>query len=248
MSQVEMASYAHLFGFVEEFIAPLMARRSGDFAIVNREGFDALSQFVSEEIKHMNLFRRVRERADENLGIQCRLLDNSQEVAQFVHSKSDAAILLLTACIEWFTQAHYLESIRDHNDLDPLCKRIFRYHWAEEAGHARIDHLETIREFAGLSQAGKNQAAEELVELVLAVDGLLATQSSRDIENFTALTGVRPEGEERKALAAAVHRAKRHTFIVSGVTHPEFQRLFTEVFDEAQQKKVVDGLAPVLQD
>jgi len=48
LSHVEMGSYAHLFGFVEEFIAPKMLALARDFEIDRREAFDALTNFAAE--------------------------------------------------------------------------------------------------------------------------------------------------------------------------------------------------------
>ena len=55
-----MGAYAHLFGYVEEFIAPTMVTLARDFAIDNRPAFDALTNFAAEEVKHMHLFRELR--------------------------------------------------------------------------------------------------------------------------------------------------------------------------------------------
>ena len=62
LTQVEMASYAHLFGYVEEFVAPKVIELAQDFAIDGREAFDALTNFAAEEVKHMTMFRRLRDR------------------------------------------------------------------------------------------------------------------------------------------------------------------------------------------
>jgi hypothetical protein len=43
LTQVEMAAYAHLFGYVEEFIAPKVTELAQDFAVEQREAFDALA-------------------------------------------------------------------------------------------------------------------------------------------------------------------------------------------------------------
>ena len=53
LSHVEMGAYAHLFGFVEEFIAPKMERLALDFEVDTRDAFDALANFASEEVKHI---------------------------------------------------------------------------------------------------------------------------------------------------------------------------------------------------
>jgi len=117
LNHVEMGAYAHLFGFVEEFIAPRMVGLARDFALDDREAFDALTNFAAEEVKHMNLFKQIRDRIDGKMGFPLELLGGQQETARFVLSKSRGAVLLLTACIEWFTQRHYLECFEGAEDL-----------------------------------------------------------------------------------------------------------------------------------
>jgi hypothetical protein len=63
-----MGAYAHLFGFVEEFIAPKMVALARDFEIEKREAFDALTNFAAEEVKHMNLFRGTHPNFQELFG------------------------------------------------------------------------------------------------------------------------------------------------------------------------------------
>lgn len=55
LTQVELASYAHLFGYVEAFIAPKVNVLAADFALCDLPAFEALSNFTAEEVKHMNL-------------------------------------------------------------------------------------------------------------------------------------------------------------------------------------------------
>lgn len=76
LTQVEMAAYAHIFAYVEEFIAPKVSALARDFEIEQRAAFDALTNFAAEEVKHMNLFRRLRERVDLELGFETKLLGN----------------------------------------------------------------------------------------------------------------------------------------------------------------------------
>lgn len=247
LTQVEMASYAHLFGYVEEFIAPKVIELSRDFAVDRREIFDALANFAAEEVKHMNLFRRVRERVDGTLGFETRLLGDQAATARYVLSKSTGAVLLLTACIEWFTQLHYAEAFHEDEQLDPLTKKIFRAHWLEESQHAQMDHLETLRAFEGMDEAGRERAIDELIELVGAVDGLLRKQVGYDVENLSRELGRDFTAEEREDLEQGLLRAKRWTFIESGVTHPRFQELFAAVTTPAQQAKVGEALAGLLE-
>jgi hypothetical protein len=246
LTHVEMGSYAHLFGFVEEFIAPKMLALARDFEIDQREAFDALTNFAAEEVKHMTLFREVRGLVDGALGFSLALLPGAPEVARVVLSKHTGAVLLLTAAIEWFTQLHYLSCFEGDETLDPFTKHIFKSHWLEESQHARMDHLETLRAFRTMGEAEKDQAIDDLIELVGAVDGLLQTQARLDVDNLQACLWRRLEMAERQEIEAAVLAAKRYTFIESGVTHPNFLELFGMVTTPAQQHKVQQALGALL--
>ena len=247
LNHVEMGAYAHLFGYVEEFIAPRMIELARDFVLDNREAFDALTNFAAEEVKHMNLFREVRARIDEAVGLPLALLPGEKDVARAVLSKQTGAMLLLTAAIEWFTQLHYLSSFKDDDTLDPFTRHIFKSHWLEESQHARMDDLETRRAFAKISDRDRQAAVEDLVELVGAVDGLLQHQSRLDIENFERYRGRALGASERNDVYTRVLEAKRYTFIESGVTHPNFQELFGAVTTPAQQAQVQKALGELLQ-
>ena len=167
-------------------------------------------------------------------------------MAHFVLSKNVGAVLLLTSAIEWFTQLRYLSGFKDAGALDPFTKRIFKFHWLEESQHARMDHLETVRAFGKMDDAEKDTAIDDLIELVVAVDGLLQKQTDFDVRNFAKYTGRALTHEETQTLHASVLKAKRYTFIESGVTHPNFQALFGEVTTPAQQEKVQTALGTVL--
>jgi P-aminobenzoate N-oxygenase AurF len=246
LTHVEMGAYAHLFGFVEEFIAPKMVALARDFEIDKREAFDALTNFAAEEVKHMNLFREIRDLVDEAIGCPLELLPGQKEVARAVLSKRTGAVLLLTAAIEWFTQLHYVTSIKDDETLDPFTQHIFKCHWLEESQHARIDHLETLRAFAAMSDSEKDIAIGELIELVSAVDGLLQQQAGLDVDNFERYLGRQLSASVRQDVHARVLDAKRYTFIESGVTHPNFQELFGAVTTPAQQQRVQQALTGLL--
>jgi hypothetical protein len=246
LSQVEMGAYAHLFGYVEAFIAPKMVTLAQDFALDNREAFDALTNFAAEEVKHMTLFREIRAGVDAAVGFPLALLPGAADVARAVLSKHTGAVLLLTAAIEWFTQRHYLTCFENDESLDPFTRHIFRSHWLEESQHARMDHLETLRAFRHMTETDKDRAVDDLIDLVGAVDGLLQTQAGLDVQNLQACLW-RPLSEgERQEVYAGVLAAKRYTFIESGVTHPNFQELYGLVTTPAQQERVQKALGAVL--
>lgn len=246
LSQVEMGSYAHLFAFVEEFIAPKMLALARDFEIDRREGFDALTNFAAEEVKHMSLFREVRASVDGTVGFPLALLPGAPDVARAVLSRHTGAVLLLTAAIEWLTQLHYLSCFEGDESLDPFTREIFKSHWLEESQHAPMDHLETLRAFGAMSAAEKDRAIDDLIELVSAVDRLLQTQARLDVENLQACLWRRLGPAEHLEIQAGVLAAKRYTFIESGVTHPNFLDLLGMVTTPAQQLKVQEALGGLL--
>ena len=246
LTHVEMGAYAHLFGFVEEFITPTILRLAGEFEIDQRPAFDALTNFAAEEVKRMTLFREVRAMVNETIGFPATLLGDEKAVAHLVMSKNIGAVLLLTSVIEWFTQQHYLSGFKDDESLDPFTKRIFRAHWQEESQHAQLDYLETVRKFAEMTAAEKDQAIDDLIELVGALDGLLQQQTAHDVDNLARYLDRRFTEAEHEEVANSVLKAKRYTFIESGVTHPNFQLVFTEVTNEAQREKVGAALGALL--
>ena len=246
LTHLEMGAYAHIFGYTEEFIAPKMVGLALDFQIDNRSAFDALTNFASEEVKHMNLFREIRAMVERSIGFPLALLDGEKKVAKFVLSKHTGAVLLLTACIEFFTQLHYVSAFKDDESLDPLTKHIFKSHWLEESQHARLDHLETLRAFASMTDKERDQAVDDLIELVVAVDGLIQKQTGFDVQNLEKYAGRNFTKEEKDEIFRGVLRAKRYSFIESGVTHPSFLELFRAVTTSEQQKKVQENLSTLL--
>ena len=243
LTHIEMGAYAHIFGYVEEFIAPVMTHQAQDFEVDNRPAFDALANFVAEEVKHMNLFRRVRELVNQAIGHELKLIDGADDVARYVLTKNRGGVLLLIDCIEWFTQYHYTTAFKGDNGLDELTKNIFKAHWLEESQHARLDHLEAARMFAGFDNAERDEAINDLIELVQAVDGLLQKQTAYDIENLERYLGRIFNVGEKKIIYNAELRTKRWVFIESGVVHPRFARLFANVTTPAQQQRVQQALA-----
>jgi hypothetical protein len=51
----------------------------------------------------------------------------------------------LTAHIELFSQSHHVQSIQPQENLCPLWKDVFMFHWREESQHAVMDELEWSR-------------------------------------------------------------------------------------------------------
>ncbi|MEE8421309.1 MAG: diiron oxygenase [Dehalococcoidia bacterium] len=246
LTHIEMGAYANLFRFVEEFITPTMVNLAQAAELQEGDAFDALTNFAAEEVKHMALFRVVRSLVDEAIGFPLALLDNEREIASVVLSKNLGGVLLLIEAIEWFTQLHYLSGFKDEETLDPLTRAVFKAHWQEEAQHAHLDDLEIRRVFGTMTDADKDEAIDDLIELVGAVDGLLQEQVKRDVENLQRYLDRTFTESENDEVASNVLRAKRYAFIESGVTHKNFLETFTSVTTPQQQEKVQTALGALL--
>ena len=63
------------------------------------------------------------------------------DVAGMVLAEHPLAVALAVLHIEWMTQEHYLRSVRGSVEMDPKFKDMLRFHWVEEAQHARIEKV-----------------------------------------------------------------------------------------------------------
>jgi len=146
-----------------------------------------------------------------------------------VLSKSRLCSYLLTSMIEWLTQLHYLEHVRDRGELDGLFRDLVRYHWMDEAQHAKIDSLLIDEITQEIAEEDRESAVDELLELGGAVDGLLSTQADLDLGSLETAIGRTLSEREKAEIKAHTHRAYRWTFLVSGLEHPNFVQIVREL-------------------
>ena len=222
LNQIRGNSYCHIFAFVEEYIVPLVIDRARADVYGDETRLWSLLRFAEEELKHQEMLRRASEQFQAAFGVDCGLVPGREEVAKVVIDASPLTALLLTSMIEWFTQLHYTEHVRDRAELDELFRDILRFHWIDESRHARLDTL-LIEELAGEVPAEqRDQAVDGLLELGGAVDGLLGQQVELDIDALARATGHTFTDAERDEIRAHQRRSYRWTFIVSGLEHPKF--------------------------
>ncbi len=246
MSQVQGRSYANIFGLVERFINAKILEVSADHWLGDQTALEALVRFSEEELKHQELFRRIEAMVAEGMPEGYSFKPDPNDVAQAVLSKSTWAVLGLTCHIELFTQAHYKQSIRPDGELSELYKDVFLYHWREESQHAVLDELEWKREDAKLTDAERDQAVDDLIALVGAVDGILQMQAGADAAYFAAICGREVSGTEQWELQDAVLRAYRWQYIVSGVQEPRFQSVLGSLVSDRQMERIVTALEPLM--
>jgi hypothetical protein len=243
VSQIQGWTYANIFGLVERFINAKVLEVSRDHWFGDQVALEALVRFSDEELKHQELFRRINELVGETMPAGYRFDIDPNAVASAVLSKSTWAVLALTLDIELFTLLHYRQSIDPDAGLSELFKDVFLYHWKEESQHAILDELELKRADAGLTTAERDQAVNEFIELVAAVDGILQAQAAADAAYFVATCGRTVGAEEADAIKAAFLKAYRWQYIHSGAGYPPFQKALSSLITDDQGRRIEAALA-----
>jgi hypothetical protein len=195
-----------------------------------------LLRFAEEEVKHQEMLRRAYEQFEAGFGTRCGLVPGREEVAGAVLATSPLTSLLLTSMIEWFTQLHYIEHVRDQAELDELFRDILRFHWIDESRHARMDSLLIDEVASSLPADEREKAVDELLELGGAVDGLLAQQTELDIDALQAASGRTFTDAERDEIRTHQLRSYRWTFLVSGLQHPKFVEIVEQLTADGAHK------------
>lgn len=243
ISQIQGRTYANVFGLVERFINAKVLEVSQDHWLGDQVALEALVRFSDEELKHQALFRRIDDMIGETLPGGYHFDVDPDAVASAVLGKSTWAVLALTLDIELFTQLHYRQSIESDGDLSELFKDVFLYHWKEESQHAILDELELKRHDAGLSTDERDQAVDEFIELVGAVDGILQAQAAADASYFAANCGRGVDQEEVEAIELGFLNAYRWQYIHSGAMHPTFTKVLSSLITEDQGQRIQAALA-----
>ena len=246
LSQVQGRTYANMFGLVERFINAKVLEISRDHWLGDQTKLEALIRFSDEELKHQELFRRLEVMIGKGMPAGYTFLPQPDDVASVVLTKSTWSVLGLTCLIELFTQAHYLESIKPAENLSPLFRDVFLYHWQEESQHAVLDELEWIREDAKLSEHERNEAVDDLIALAAAVDGILQMQADADTEYFLANCNRRFSEEDAGEIFAGVLKAYRWQYIFSGVELKRFMDILTGMITKEQLGRIGSALETLM--
>jgi hypothetical protein len=246
LSQIQGRTYAYIFGLVERFISAKMLDQGRAHVFDDQLALEALVRFSNDEIKHQELFRRMETMIGSQLPAGYRQVADPNDVARSVLAASTWSVLALTCHIELFVQAHYTQSIAPREELCPLFKDVFKFHWKDESRHVVLDELEWEAEHANLSPAERGQAVNDLIALVAAVDAILQAQSASDADYFIRIASRSFSVDETAQINACVLSAYRWQYIISGVQHPHFGRLLTRMTTPAQMSRIQAALAPIM--
>jgi hypothetical protein len=220
LNQISAHQYLSIFGIVEEFILPFLLDHARE--VVNDDDWRirALLNFAGEEAKHIHLFKRFHAAFERGFPVECQVIGPSADIGAEVLRHDPLAVGLVILMIEWMTQEHYLGSIRDDGDLDPLFKSLMLHHWKEEAQHAKLDTLIVQALAEGRTEEQIDKAIDEFFEIGAFLDGGLQQQEAFNLDALEAAIG-RPV--DRDSILPQQHQAARWTYIGSGMVHERFK-------------------------
>ena len=246
LSQIQGRTYANIFGLVERFINTKVLEVMQKHALGDQAALEALIRFSDEELKHQEMFRRIDRMCADGMPDGYTLVVDPDEVARVVLGKSTWSVLGLTCHIELFTQLHYNQSIQGGQGLSELFKDVFLFHWREESQHAIIDELEWRNEDAQLADLDRDRAVNDLIDLVVAVDGILVAQSQADSAYFLKCSNRSFNAAEEQSIGDGILKAYRWQYIVSGIQDPRFTDILAELITDAQMTRITTALSPLM--
>jgi hypothetical protein len=221
LNQLSAHQYLAIFGVVEEFILPFLfdharpALRGDDWRV------RAILNFAAEEAKHIQLFKRFHGAFVRGFPVECQLIGPSEDIGAEVLRHDPLAVALVILMIEWMSQQHYLGSIRDDGDLDPLFKSLMKHHWMEEAQHAKLDTLIVEALAEGRTAEQIDKAIDEFFEIGAFLDDGLKQQAAFNLVALEKVIGRKLEN--RHELLDQQHQAARWTYLGSGMVHDRFK-------------------------
>jgi hypothetical protein len=243
LNQIRGHEYLAMFGLVEEFILPYVvnharAQLSGDDYRVR-----ALLQFAGEEAKHIHLFKRFRQEFEEGFGSKCDFIGPAEDIKRFVLSHSPLGVSIAILHIEWITLRHYIEGVRDNQNLDPQFKSLLKHHWLEESQHTKLDTLIVESVASTASRDEIDQAFQEYAAIGEFLDQGIQQQAEFDVESFVNANGRQLSKSQRDEMSAAVLKGMRWTYLGTGMTHPNFLETVQSIKPEARQQ--IEQMAPM---
>jgi P-aminobenzoate N-oxygenase AurF len=236
LNQIRGHEYLTIFGLVEEFILPFVLDHARPQLNGDDDRVRALLNFAGEEAKHIHLFKLFHKRFTNSFGTDCDVIGPPEAVAAKVLGHDPLAVALLILHIEWMTQRHYVDSVRDDGGLDPLFKSLLKHHWMEEAQHAKLDTLMVAALAEGRDEAGIQKAIDEYLEIGLFFDEAFKAQAGLNVEALEKATSAAIDPEVRPALIEQQHQAIRWTYLGTGMTHPKFVATLKALSSKAAER------------
>ena len=234
LNQISAHQYLSIFGVVEEFILPFLLDHARPSFREDDWRIRAILNFAGEEAKHIHLFKRFHQAFVRGFPVECQVIGPSEAIGAEILKHDPLAVGLVILMIEWMTQQHYLGSIRDDHDLDPLFKSLMKHHWMEEAQHAKLDTLIVDALAERRSENEIQKAIDEYFEIGAFLDAGLQTQAGFNVDALERAVGRKLE--DRDAILDQQHQAARWTYIGSGMVHERFKSTLETLSPRAAER------------
>lgn len=234
LNQIRGYGYLYTFGVVEEFILPFVLDHVRPHLNEDDYRTRALLQFASEEAKHIQLFKKFAEEFKAGFVTNCETIGPPEEIGKAVLSNSPLGVALVILGIEWMTQQHYLDSIRDNEDLDPQFKSLLRHHWMEEAQHTKLDTLMVQALTDNRSVKEIERGISDYWAIGVLLDNGIAQQVEFDMQSLQRAAGRNFSESEQQQFRAIQKQALRWTYLGSAMTHPQFLQTVGEISADAR--------------
>jgi hypothetical protein len=242
LNQIKGHTYLQIFGLVEEFILPFVLDHVRQSLDEDDYRVRAFLQFAGEEAKHIQLFKTFTAEFHRLFASDCAVIGPPSAVAEKVLGHQPLAVALVILHIEWMTQRHFIDSVRDNRQLDAQFKSLLKNHWLEEAQHAKLDTVMVEALADGMSEAEIAAAVDEFLQIGGILDEGTRQQTVFDLEALERATGRTLSETERAEFLEVQHQANRWTYIGSGLTHPRFLETLGKL--SPAQRRRIEELAP----
>jgi hypothetical protein len=243
LNHIRGYGYLSMFELVERCILPYIDAHTPSSAGQDAARTPAMAQFAQEEEKHIQLFTRFRSAFIEGFGTDCGFIGPAEQIGAAIRNHSALGMAIFVLGIEWATQQHYLESVRDDQSLDPQFRSLLKHHWLEESQHAKLDAL-LFRELASTaSKAQIAQAIDDFLDIGGFIDGGLAQQVALDFISLETAIGRTLSEPDRATFARAQLQAMRWTFLGSAMVNRGFLDALDAVTPEGRRR--IEQISPV---
>ena len=233
LSQIRARGYLALFELFEAVVVPFISEESNLGNQSDSFRAPALRHFVEEEQKHRELFRAVLREFDGEFGSPCSFIGPSEEICRAILGHGPLAVAMAILGLEWMSQGHYLGSVKDNRDLDPQFRNLLKYHWIEEAQHAKLDGLVLKSLAERSSQQEIATAIQEYFQIGSFLDAGLNQQAGLDLESLEQAIARRLPLDDRQQFLEVQRGALRWTFLGSAMANQNFLAVLAGISDEA---------------
>jgi len=243
LNHLRAFSYVHLFGNYEEFIPIHLMTLAQQNWHADRDQLRALVRFGEEEMRHQQLFLRTEAVLEESCGYSMGRYfgPDKARVTTFTNALLSYPPLsrsLTLLALEWGSQRHYVDSVRDHTKdrSDPLYVDVLKYHWIEENQHVKTGVLEIEQLAREMNPEDISHAFDDIQAIGGLVDATFVGQVEQEITTLQQVRGSALPQAEQTALRDALHHSLTAIWVDVAFTHPSFKQVALALSPEGAAK------------